>query len=155
MMPPLRLAVLAAALLLAPPVLAADAADIAAASPLTQAALTRLRADVDALRDPAIRTATADALFNPATCVAHRAKLGPVERQAIVDRLVAEGLADPPGLAEGLFPALPGDGGPCPHLAQPFAAAPGGNAGSHHSWPGGLPLHEAFNAQSAQDFAAA
>ncbi|TWB59479.1 hypothetical protein [Nitrospirillum viridazoti] len=154
---PLRLtAAITVALLLAPPALAADADALAGASPLTREALARLRADVNAMRDPVIKAATEDALFNPATCVAHRANLGQADKRAIIDRLVAEGLADPgDGLADGLFPALPGEGGPCPHLPQPFAAAPGGNAGSHHSWPGGLPLHEAFNAQSAKDFAAA
>ncbi|TWB15424.1 hypothetical protein FBZ89_11417 [Nitrospirillum amazonense] len=151
---PLRLATVLAALLLAPPALAADAAALAGASALTREALARLRADVDTIHDPVIRAATEDALFNPATCVAHRANLDQAGRRAITDRLVAEGLADPgAGLVNGLFPALPGEGGPCPHLPQPFAAAPGGNAGSHHSWPGGLPLHEAFNAQSAKDFA--
>ncbi|MEC4589828.1 MULTISPECIES: hypothetical protein [Nitrospirillum] len=153
---PLRLAAALATLLLAPPALATDAAALAGASPLTREALARLRADVDAVRNPVIKAATEDALFNPATCVAHRANLGQADKRAIIDRLVAESLADPgDGLADGLFPALPGEGGPCPHLPQPFAAAPGGNAGSHHSWPGGLPLHEAFNAQSAKDFAAA
>lgn len=160
MMP--RILGLAAALLLTWPAHAAAPADpaaLAAASPLTREALARLRADVDTLHNPALKAATADALFNPATCVAHRAHLTDADRQAIADRLVAEGLADAAGpaggLIAGLFPALPGDGGPCPHLAQPFAAAPGGNAGSHHSWPGGLAVHEAFNAQSARDFAAA
>jgi hypothetical protein len=153
---PLRLAATLAVLLLAPPALAAaDPAALANASPLTRDALARLRADVDAVRDPVLKAATEDALFNPTTCVAHRAHLGPAEKRAVIDRLVAEGLADPDaGLMDGLFPALPGDGGPCPHLAQPFVAAPGGNTGSHHSWPGGLPVHEAFNAQSAKDFAA-
>ncbi|TWB39049.1 hypothetical protein [Nitrospirillum pindoramense] len=158
----LRPALLAATLLLAPPALAAPSspAAIADASPLTRDALVRLRSDVDAIHDPAIKAATRDALFNPDTCVVHRANLDAAARQAIIDRLVAAGLADaadatalPGGLMAGLFPALPNDGGPCPHLPQPFAAAPGGNAGSHHSWPGGLPVHEAFNARSAQDFA--
>ncbi|MDG3439443.1 hypothetical protein [Nitrospirillum amazonense] len=153
----LRLAsALAVLLLLARPALAADAATLAGASPLTRDALARLRADVSTIHDPVIKAATEDALFNPATCVAHRANLGQADKRDIINRLVAEGLADPgDGLVDGLFPALPGEGGPCPHLPQPFAAAPGGNAGSHHSWPGGLPVHEAFNAQSAKDFAAA
>ncbi|MEA1673112.1 hypothetical protein [Nitrospirillum sp. BR 11163] len=156
MNPPLRLAAALAVLLLTPPALAADAAALAGASPLTRDSLARLRVDVDAMRNPVIKAATEDALFNPTTCVAHRANLGQADKRAIIDRLVAEGLADPgDGLADGLLPALPGEGGPCPHLPQPFAAAPGGNAGSHHSWPGGLPLHEAFNVQSAKDFAAA
>ncbi|MDE1150809.1 MAG: hypothetical protein PW843_30025 [Azospirillaceae bacterium] len=153
---------LAAALLLAPPALAANAEQLAAHSPQVQTAMTRLRAGVAGLHDPAIKAATRDALFNRDTCVVHRANLDADAQRDIIVRLMAEGLVDPAdgnrfpgGLAAGLFPALPGEGGPCPHLPQAFAAAPGGNQGSHHSWPGGLPVHTAFNAQMAKDMAAA
>lgn len=149
-------------LLFALPAAAGSADTIAAASPRVLGAVDAVRAAIARIHDPRVRAATADALLNPATCVAHRVGLGPAEQRAVVDRLVAEGLADPEdarqfpgGLVAGLFPALPGDGGPCPHLPQPVMAAPGGNQGSHHAWPGGLMMHLAFNERSAIDFAAA
>jgi hypothetical protein len=45
------------------------------------------------------------------------------------------------------------DGGPCPHLPQPFYSAPGGAFGGHHSYPGGLPIHEANNQMAAINLA--
>jgi hypothetical protein len=71
------------------------------------------------------------------------------------DQLLAAGFvnaADPLG---GIFPPLVDDGGACPRLPQPFGAAPGSGSGSHHSYPGGLAVHEAFNSVSAQSFAQA
>ncbi len=45
----------------------------------------------------------------------------------------------------GVFPAILNDGTTCPQAPQAFYSAPGGATGGHHSEPGGLPAHEAFN----------
>lgn len=136
--------------------------DLAARSPLVNRALETLHDQVAALRDPRLRDATADALFNPQTCVAHRANLTAAGKADIIARLEGQGLLDaadgaafPGGVADGVFPAVTDDGMACPHLSQPFFATPGGNEGGHHAWPGGLPVHEAFNLRAALDMAAA
>ncbi len=63
--------------------------------------------------------------------------------------------ADRAKLMTGLFPPVISDGGSCPRRPQSFLASPGGNAGSHHDWPGGLAIHEAFNLRQAHDLARA
>ncbi len=130
----------------------ARAAAIAAASPLVQSAYSFLSAQTDLLRDANLRTQTRDALFNPQTCIRHRANLKPADRQAIVSELLAQGLLNPSdnatfpgGLLTGVFPPVVNDGSACPTLPQPFSAAPGSGSNSHHSYPGGLPVHEANN----------
>ena len=49
----------------------------------------------------------------------------------------------PPPL--GVFPPLVNDGSVCPQLPQPFFSAPGSVFHGHHSYPGGLPVHESNN----------
>jgi hypothetical protein len=45
------------------------------------------------------------------------------------------------------------DGLACPLLPLSFGATPGSNFGGHHSYPGGLAVHESFNDESAINFA--
>jgi len=139
----------------------ATAMKVAAGSPLVQASLGYLHERALAIRDPALREATLDATSNPATCVRHRARLSPADQKAILDRLLAEGLyapadaaAFPGGAAAGVFPPVLYDGSACPRLPQPFGSAPGSVFGGHHSAPGGLALHEAFNEKSSESLAA-
>lgn len=129
----------------------ADAAmaQLAARSPLAQHARGQVAAAIRALRAPALRSATRDALFAPQRCIRHRIGLDDAARRAIVAALrrhdlLAPGVDDATA-RDGLFPALAGDAGGCPHLAAPVLAAPGGNSGSHHGWPGGLAVHLATN----------
>src|SRR5258708_7024846 len=49
------------------------------------------------------------------------------------------------GLVAGVFPPVRQPGGDCPMLPQTYNAAPGSSFGGHHSYPGGLPVHEANN----------
>jgi hypothetical protein len=77
-----------------------------------------------------------------------------------VAKLLAEGLYSatdaasfPGGALAGVFPPVVNDGSPCPKLPQPFGSAPGSVWGGHHSEPGGLALHEAFNEKSDLSFA--
>jgi hypothetical protein len=138
----------------------ARAAGIAAGSPLVRTSLGYLHEQALAIRDRTLREATVDATENPDTCVRHRAGLSASDRQAILDQLLAQGLysaadaaAFPGGAAAGVFPPLRDDGTACPKLPQPFGAAPGSVFGGHHSMPGGLAVHEAFNEKSDQSFA--
>ena len=71
-----------------------------------------------------------------------------------MQQLLAAGLLDPNdasflgGLQSGVFPPVVNDGTACPQLPMPFYAAPGSAFGSHHSYPGGLPIHESNNESS-------
>ncbi len=130
----------------------ARAVQIAAGSPLVQSAYLYLGEQILRLSDSNLRAQTLDALLNPNTCVMHRANLKPADRQAIVANLLAAGLLNPAddltfpgGLLAGVFPPVVNDNSACPHLPQPFVSAPGSSFGSHHSYPGGLPVHESNN----------
>ena len=128
------------------------AQEIAQASDMVQSAYHFAIQQSQRILDPHVRSETFDALANPQTCIEHRAKLTPSQKQAIVSQLLAAGLLNPNddqtfpgGLINGVFPPVLNDNSACPQLPQPFYAAPGSNFGSHHSYPGGLPVHEANN----------
>src|SRR5476649_2582065 len=128
---------------------------IAAQSPLVKSSKAFIVAHIREIGDPALRQATSDAIENPATCVAHRAQLDPAGKAKILEELSAAGLVDPAddakfpgGLLAGIFPPVKDYGGACPHLPQAFDAAPGSVFGGHHSYPGGLAIHEALNLES-------
>ena len=130
----------------------ATAVAIASKSPMVNSAFALLKTQVRRVHNFQAREATLDAIANPNTCIAHRAGLDADAKAAIVRSLVAAGLLDeaegidfPGGLLAGIFPPVRDDGSKCPHLPQPFNAAPGSSFGSHHSYPGGLAIHEAFN----------
>jgi hypothetical protein len=125
---------------------------IASASEMAQSAYRFIIAQSEQLSDPHLRAQTYDALANPQTCLAHRANLNAAQRQTIMNNLLAAGLLNPAddasfpgGLINGVFPPVLNDNSPCPHFPQAFYAAPGSNFGSHHSYPGGLVVHEANN----------
>jgi hypothetical protein len=128
------------------------ATEIARASDMVQSAYRFVIKQSQQLSDPNLQAQTFDALANPDTCIAHRANLTPALRQQIVNELLAAGLLNPAdntsfpgGLITGVFPPVLNDNSSCPHFPQPFYATPGSNFGSHHSYPGGLPVHEANN----------
>ena len=138
----------------------ADAARLAGTSALVTTAMSYVKAQIATLRDPAVRRETEDAVFNPDTCVKSRANLTPDRKQAIIAKLVAEGLIDeteagriPGGLLAGVFPGVRDDGTPCPKPPQPYGAAPGSVFGGHHSQPGGLAMHVAINMTSGANLA--
>src|SRR5260370_8897059 len=83
-----------------------------------------------------------------------------MERECILEAVegggwcrVRQNAPSPGGLSAGVFPPLLGDGGACPQLPQTFFSAPGSFFGGHHSYPGGLPIHESFNDVSNQNLA--
>jgi len=131
----------------------ATAAATAAASPRVLQAERFLVEQAERIADRRVRAETLDAIHNPRVCIRHRIGLASAAaKDAVVQRLLAAGLVSaddgasfPGGLRAGIFPPALQDGTPCPQLPQPFRAAPGSGFGGHHSYPGGLPIHEANN----------
>jgi hypothetical protein len=130
----------------------AEATKIAQSSPLIQSAYEFLIQQAKQIQTASYRNATLDAINNPNTCITHRTGLTDSKKQAILQQLVQAGLVDtaddstfPGGLIAGVFPPVLEDGSACPKLPQPFFAAPGSSNNSHHAYPGGLAVHEAFN----------
>jgi hypothetical protein len=135
------------------------AAALAHRSPLVTSALLRLQEQITTTSNAKLREQTEDALFNPNTCIMHRANLTAATKSAILAKLLAAGLYNPSdastiqgGALAGVFPPVLADGTACPHLPQPFGSAPGSINGGHQSYPGGLSIHESFNLSSALAF---
>ncbi len=131
-----------------------------AASPLVQSAKRLLIDNARRIEDAKLRDTTLDAFSNPGTCIAHRAGLTEAGKNTIIQELEQAGLLNPAdaaniagGVKAGVFPPVRDDGSLCPHLPLTFEGAPGSNFGGHHSYPGGLAVHESFNDQSAINFA--
>lgn len=138
----------------------AGAVKTAEGSPLVTSALAYIKTQLATVKDEKIRRETEDAVFNPNTCIRHRAGLDEAKKQKILDTLGAEGLVDPAeagripgGLLAGIFPPVRDDGSDCPKLPQPYGSAPGSVFGGHHSQPGGLAVHVAVNLTSALNLA--
>jgi hypothetical protein len=128
---------------------------IATPSPLVKTSKAYIVARIGEIRDGAIREATADAIGNAGTCVMHRAGLDKAGKEKVLADLKTAGLVDPEdeakfpgGLMAGIFPPVKDEVSDCPHLPQAFDAAPGSVFGGHHSFPGGLAVHEAVNLES-------
>jgi len=133
---------------------AGNAAAIALAkkSPIVSSAYQFLLSQTARITDDKLRKETLDALGdNP--CVRHRANLTDAQKDAIVQTLISQGLVNPAdaasivgGVKAGVFPALVDDGTACPKLPQKFFSAPGSTSVfGHHSYPGGLVVHESNN----------
>ncbi|MBV8139984.1 MAG: hypothetical protein JO121_30750 [Deltaproteobacteria bacterium] len=134
---------------------------IAEKSPLIKSAMGFLTEQAEHIADPKLKHETLDAFTRPDTCIAHRANLTAKDKAAIVKALADAGLLNPAdgrefpgGLKAGIFPAVRNDGTACPHLPQRFDSAPGSVFEGHHSYPGGLAMHEAFNDISSLSLAA-
>ncbi|HXJ86328.1 MAG TPA: hypothetical protein VMS18_05890 [Candidatus Binatia bacterium] len=134
-----------------------NAVALAKQSPAVRTGYNYLVTQAQLLRDRNLREQTLDAITNPSTCVYHRANVSPAMQQAILQQLLAAGLVDandnntfPGGLLAGVYPAIVNDGTACPRLPQPFFSAPGSVFAGHHSYPGGLMIHEANNDTSDQ-----
>ena len=133
---------------------------IAAASGLAQSAKQTLFNNARQIKDAIIQATTLDAIGNPHTCITHRVGVDDAEKNAIVQSLESAGLVNPAdaagiigGVKAGVFPPVLDEGTNCPHLPLSFDAAPGSAFHGHHSYPGGLPIHEANNDQSDINFA--
>jgi hypothetical protein len=132
----------------------------AAKSQLVQTAKQSLIQNARSLEDSFLRSATLEAIGNPSTCIRHRIGVDDATKNAILASLLTAGLYNPAdaagitgGVKAGVFPPILNEGTSCPHLPLAFDAAPGSAFGGHHSYPGGLPIHEANNDQSFINFA--
>lgn len=131
----------------------AAAVRLAAQSPLVQSAMRFLSEQADRIHDRGLRAATLDIVRNPTTCVMHRRGLATAQAQdAVVQTLFSQGLinstdaaAFPAGVRAAIFPPISQANSDCPQLPQPLMSAPGSAFGGHHSYPGGLPIHESNN----------
>ena len=128
---------------------------LAASSPLVVSSLKFIDRQIDGMHDENVRRQTADAIRNPKTCIASRVHLTAQSKSSLRDKLLAAGFVAANEPMSGIFPPLVDEETDCPKLPQPFGSAPGSGSGSHHSYPGGLAVHEAFNSVSAQNFAQA
>src|SRR5260370_6305439 len=127
---------------------------------MVQSAKEFLLKNIKKIDDASVKAITLDAIANPTTCVAHRAGLQESDKNTILQELIAAGLVHvrdnstfSGALKPGVFPPVLPDGGTCPQLPQTFFSAPGSFFGGHHSYPGGLPVHESFNDVSNQNLA--
>lgn len=129
------------------------AAVLASQSPMVQSAYRFVLGQAAKIKNDTLRAQILDAIGNPNTCVRHRARLTEAEKDAIVQTLVdagllnlADGASITGGAKAGVFPPVLRDGSACPQLPQPFYSAPGSaSVFGHHSYPGGLPVHESDN----------
>ena len=138
----------------------ANAITLAHKSPIVQSAYGFLVRQAKTLHSDKLRRQTLDAISNPNTCVQHRAGVDAAKKAALLQQLKDAGLVNvaddatfPGGLLAGVFPPILDEGSSCPHLPQAFYSAPGSVYGGHHSYPGGLPVHESNNDISDVDLA--
>jgi hypothetical protein len=139
----------------------ARAEQIGSESPLVQSAKRLLIDNAQQIEDRRLRETTLDAFTNPRTCIFHRIHVTDAVKDQIIAQLQQAGLVNPAdaanitgGVKAGIFPPVRDENTACPHLPLPFDATPGSNFGGHHSYPGGLAVHESFNDQSSINFAA-
>jgi hypothetical protein len=132
-----------------------SAVDLSKKSPIIESSRLFVIQQARFIRQSSLKSATLDAIANPQTCIQHRAGVTESVKATILQNLQTAGLVDtsdnttfPGGLKAGVFPPVLYDGSSCPQLAQTFFSAPGSNFGGHHSYPGGLVVHEAFNTQN-------
>jgi len=129
----------------------AAAITLAKKSPMVQSAYQFLLSQAGRIQDAQLRKETLDALGDP--CIHHRANLTDAQKDAIVATLTAQALVNPAdaaalvgGVKAGIFPPVLNDGSACPKLPQAFFSAPGSTSvNGHHSYPGGLVVHESNN----------
>src|SRR5262249_27644429 len=138
----------------------AAAIALSAKSPIVRSAHAFLIGQALRIKDNSLRKNTLDILANDNMCVLERVGVDSAKKQALLQQLIAAGLVNPAdgnafpgGLLAGVFPPILDEGTACPHLPQRFSSAPGSAFGGHHSYPGGLPVHESFNDLSDLNFA--
>jgi 23S rRNA maturation-related 3'-5' exoribonuclease YhaM len=124
------------------------AARIAAQSPLIRARYAQVLDLVHSIGDAKLRENVMDLIRDPAPRYA-RKYATPQSRSALRDRLAQQGFVKPDAAIAGVFPPNTERAG----LVQPFWSAPGSDLNSHHSYPGGLLMHEFFNSTMAANFA--
>ncbi|MBV8152096.1 MAG: hypothetical protein JOY59_11100, partial [Candidatus Eremiobacteraeota bacterium] len=123
----------------------ARAAAIAARSPFVQNVYGSTEALARSIEDAPLRESVLALLHDPAPRFM-RAYPTTEARERMRATLVAGGFVAADAPLEGIFPpnTLGRDTAP-----QPFWSTPGSGLDSHHSYPGGLAVHELFNARMA------
>jgi hypothetical protein len=132
------------------------AEEIASRSPVVMASFRYLHANALRISSPPLRKQILELLDNPAPTF-YREWPTRENKQDLYNRLLARGFISPgdnrfpEGMSlAGLFPPVSNPR----HSPQRFWGAPGGSFNGHHSYPGGLVIHEAFNLRSALALAA-
>ena len=123
------------------------AAYIAYASPFVRAQYHAIRALAGSIGDAKMRAAGLALLDDPTPHYARRYAT-PESRTALRDAMARAGFVKPADPVEGIFPP----GTERPGVVQPFWSTPGSADDSHHAYPGGLLVHELFNARMAEQF---
>ena len=121
------------------------AAHIAMKSPLIARATSATHALAEGIRRRTTGANVRSLLQNPVPHYARRLR-DPAARDAVRAALLASGFIDKPDAIDAFLPAVDK---PMLHAAQPFFTTAGSAQNSHHAYPGGLVLHELFNARSA------
>jgi hypothetical protein len=118
-----------------------EAAAVADGSKLVQESWQYLLDEADNLQDRGLRAKVSGVLHNPAPTFMEQYH-DQDDVQTVYQELAAAGLVEKgKATAATLFPPL-ADAHKSP---QPFLTAPGSGYGSHHPYPGGLPVHTASN----------
>ena len=124
------------------------AMQLAADSPLVESARVYLMRQASRIQDAKLRANTQELLTNSDFCIASRVGVTAERKDELLKQLLAEGLLAP-GMEKaaftGVFPVLRDEAAACPKMPQSYGSAPGSSFGGHHSHPGGLALHAAFN----------
>jgi hypothetical protein len=123
------------------------AATIASESPFIRAKFAALLEVVNGIGDAHLRADALALIRDPAPRYA-RKYATPESRVELRDALAREGLVKADAPVSGIFPPGTETG----KLVQPFWSAPGSDLQSHHSYPGGLLVHELFNSTMAANF---
>ena len=124
------------------------AARIASGSPYIRAHVAQTEALAASIGDATLRADVIDLLRRPIPRYLQRYP-DAVARLAMRDRMANAGFVAASAPVEGIFPPISQTLG----YAQPFWSAPGSDTNGHHSYPGGLCVHELFNARMGEQFA--
>lgn len=133
------------------------AAKIAQASPFIRARYAQVLQLVQSMGDAKLRENVLELIEDPRPRYAAR-YFTSEERTALRDRLAREGFVKPDAPISGIFPpgtevvAYEHPPKAAVKVVQPFWSAPGSDLNSHHSYPGGLLVHELFNSTMAANF---
>ena len=130
----------------------AAAAQLARGSNLVAATYARVAGVAGSIADRDLRADVLDLIGGSRPRYADRHPT-PALRTAVRDALARAGFVAPDAPVRGIFP--PGTEPAATTSVQPFWSAPGSGEGSHHGYPGGLALHESFNASVALGIAGA
>lgn len=114
--------------------------------------ISYIKQQIASMRNARLRRLTADFIANPAPTYQTRSPL-PADRERVLKELSAAGLISAETSVEGVFVPVnnPQKG------AQSFLAAPGSyyatakTSAGHHAYPGGLPVHTAYNLRAGLD----